>query len=255
MYGNYFEGIPKSVPTEDEEKLTVECYELSDIMSEALFILDFQKRNFLHVSPHNLFLCGYTSKQVKEAGYDFFKIIFHPDDLPLWMNIHATILKSIYKNKLPIEKIKFFGCTLRIKNFLSDNDKRSDYFMVYLKLKPKFQHDVPRLGICLLSVSVVPKSGNLCVYYKNHDHSSYSFISRKWTFHLSEPLSKREKQILTWSQEGLTNKEMADKLLLTAKVIEKAKTSLFDKLNIVDELNLNSFSKKLRYANNRCLIY
>jgi len=127
--------------------------------------------------------------------------------------------------------------------------------MVYLKIKPKFQHGIPVWGICLLSVDVVPKSGNLCVYYDNHDYSTYSLKSEKWTFHPYAPLSIREKQILVWSQQGLSNETMANILHLSVKVVEKVKTSLFEDLISAEDLNLNSFSKKLQYANNRCLIY
>jgi len=243
------EGLSEDVPAIEDEKFLEAFTDISDMMSEALIVLDFKKRNYLHVSPHNLFLCGHTPEKVKEEGYEFFKIALHPDDLPLWRDIHAAILKSLYNNILPAERINFFGCTLRIRSFLSEEDRKPDYLMAYLKIKPKFQQGIPRWGVCLLSIAVVPYSGNLCVYYYNHDYSTYSFISRKWTFHPFAPLSKREKQMLVWSQEGLTNKEMADKLHLTVKVVEKIKTSLFD------DLNLNSFSKKFHYANNRCFIY
>ena len=254
---DFFEGIPRSVPVgEDVENLQEKYADLAGLMSESLFVLDFQRKNFLYVSPHYLFLCGYSQERVKELGYEFFREALHPDDLPLWKNIHVTILKSLYRNELPVERIDYFGCTLRIRNFLSDEGKKPDYLMTYLKIKPKLQHDIPQWGICLLSVAVVPKSGNLCSYYDNHDCSTYSFESRKWTFHPFEPLSKREKRILVLTQEGLTNEEMAkDKLHLSIKTVEKAKTSLFEEQSPVEEQNLNSFLKKLQYANNRGLIY
>ena len=131
--GDFFEGIPKSAPI-DEEIISLEYADISGMMSEALIVLDFQKRNFLHVSPHNLFLCGYISEKVKEEGYEFFSTLFHPDDLPLWKEIHVAILKSIYENELPTEGINFFGCALRIRSFLSDENKKPDYLMAYLSI-------------------------------------------------------------------------------------------------------------------------
>jgi len=245
---SFFEGIPQSVPV-DEEKLSVEFIDFSDMMSDALLVLDFQKRNFRHVSLHGLILCDQTPEKIKEEGYDFFNFLIHPDDLTLWKNIHIAILKSLYENKLQIEKINFFGCTLRIRSFLSEEGKKPDYLMAHLKIKPKFLNGIPRWGICLLSVSVVPQSGNFCLYYDNKDYSTYSFESRKWKLHPAFSLSKRDKQILVLSQKGLSNKEIADKLCLSVKMVEQTKTSLFE------EQNLKSFSKKIQYANNRCLIY
>ena len=246
---NFFkEGLViSSVP--DEEQFSSVWTDISGIMSEAFFVLDFQKRNFLYVSPHILFTCGYTTEKIKEEGYEFFETIIHPDDLPLWINIHNTILRNLYNKELPVERIKFFGCTLRIKSFLSDEETKPDYLNVYLKIKPKLQQGIPRWGICLLSTAVLHDPGNFCVHYDNHDYSTYSFISRKWKFHSFVPLSKREKQILVLGQQGLTNKEIADKLCISDKVVEQTKTSL------LMEQNLKSFSKKIQYTNNRCLVY
>ena len=252
---DFFIGIPHIIPAMDEEKLSIEFADISDIMSEAFFVLDFQKRTILHAPQHYLSLCGYTPEMIEKKGYKFFKELLHPKDLTLWKDIHVTILKTLYSDELPKEKIKFFGCTLRIKSFLSEENNNPEYLMVYFKIKPKWMHGIPRWGICLLSVAVVPKSGNLCVYYKDHGYSTYSFISGKWTLHPFVPLSKREKQILIWSQGGLSNKEIADRLCLSVKVVEKNKSSLFEEWNVDEELKLNSINKKLQYANNRCLIY
>ena len=252
---DFFEGIPVSVHATEDEKLSSAYSALSDIISESLVVLNFQKRNILYVPQHYLCLCGYTPEKIKSEGYEFFKLSLHPDDLQLWMNIHIVILKSLYSNELPAEKINFFGCTLRIKSFLSEEGKKPEYLMVYVKIKPLLHQGIPVYGLCILSVAVVPKSGHLCVFYKNHDFSTYSFKSGKWTLHPFAPLSIREKQILVLSQQGLSNEIMAEKLFLSVKAIEKIKTSLFEEQNIVEELNLNSFSKKIQYANNRCLIY
>jgi Response regulator containing a CheY-like receiver domain and an HTH DNA-binding domain len=253
---DYFEGIPISNIPIDEERIIKSYSDLSNMLSEALFVLDFQKRNFLFVPRHNLFLCGCTPEKVKKDGYDFFNFMLHPDDLQLWKSIHVVILKSLHKKKLPAEKIiNFFECTFRIRNFLSEEGEKTDYLMVYLKIKPEIQNGIPLYGICLLSVSVVPEPQSMLVYYDNHDYSVYSLKSRKWIFCEYKQLSKREKQILVWSQAGLTNKEMAEKLHLSTKVIEKIKTLLFEEQDLVNNLNLNSFSKKKQYANNRGLFY
>ena len=251
----FFEGIPSSALAMDEEQFLIDCADLSDMMSETLVVIDFQKEKILHVPQHFLFLYGYTPEKLKKEGYDFFHDALHPDDLPLWKDMYVIILKSLYNNELKAKDIRFLGCTLRIKSFLSEEGEEPEYLMTCLRIKPKFHHDIPVWGICLFSVAVAPKPGNLRVYYKNHDYETYSFKSRKWTFHPSAPLSIRDKQILVWSQQGLSNQQIADKLRLTVKSVEKAKTSLFEELGIVEEQNLTSFSKKFQYAINHCLIY
>ena len=91
--------------------------------------------------------------------------------------------------------------------------------MIFLKIKPVWQNDIPRLGVCVMSVSVVKKSGNLRVHYNDHEYAEYSKISKKWKTRQLTPLSKKQKKILVWSQQGLTNKEMAEKLFMPVKFL------------------------------------
>jgi hypothetical protein len=253
--GDFFEGIPVNIPAMDDEKISIEWAALSCMMSEALVVLDFQKRNFLHLSNHYLCLCGYSPEKIKEEGYEFFKYALHPEDLSLWRDIHVIILKSLYGNELPVERIRHFGFTFRIRSFLSEKGQKPEYLMVYVKIKPQFQNGIPVRGICLLSVAVVPRSGNLCVYYDNHDFATYSFESRKWTNHPCELLTIRDKPVLVLNQQGLKNKHIADKLYITEKAVERTITLLFTEHNIVEELNPNNIYKKIQYAHNRCLVY
>jgi len=106
---DYFKGIPKRIPAINEEKISLAFADFSDIMLEAFVVLDFQKRTILHAPQHYLYLCGYTPEMVETKGYDFFKDVLHPEDLPLWKEIHVAVLKTLYSKELPVEKIKFFG--------------------------------------------------------------------------------------------------------------------------------------------------
>lgn len=127
---SFFNGIPVSILAQGEDDLSLNWSDISGIMSKALIVFDFQKKNFLYVSSHDFLSCGYTPDKIKDEGCNFFETLIHPDDLHLGKNILTTLLISLYNSELPAEKVNFFGCTLRIRSFLSDEYKNPDYLMV-----------------------------------------------------------------------------------------------------------------------------
>ena len=243
----FFNGISKDTPASGEDFI-VDYADLSNMMVEALLIIDFQKQIFLHVPNHALLRCGLSPDKVNELGYEFFREALHPKDLPVWVEMHNIILNSLCNGKLQAERINYFACTFRIKSFLQTAEQ-PDYLMVYLKLKPKWINEKLRFGICLLSHAVVSKAGNLCVYYQDLDHAEYSFATKRWTHHPFTPLTKRQKEMLVWAQQGLTQKEMADKMHVCVKTIEGIRYSLFQKFGVA------SIEQAIQFATNRRLIH
>ena len=245
---DFFSGMSECTPATDERETTIAYRDLTGMMAEVLIVLDFQHRNFRYVSNHALLLCGYSPEQVKALGYDFFREALHPKALPIWIDMHHTMLQRLYQGPSSAHSINYFACTFRIKSFLP-TFKQSDYLMVYLKLKPKWIDGQPRFGICLLSHAVVPKAGNLCVYYDNHDHETYALKTKRWTYHRFAPLSQRQKEMLVWAKQGLTQKAMADKMNVSIKTIESMRTVLFQQFGV------SSIEQAIQYATNRRLLY
>jgi len=243
----FFRNRPKYIPTIDEEDHFIDCIKLSNRMAEAMLVLDFQKQNIQYVSNHALWLCGYSPAQIKSFGYNFFRNVLPKEDLHLWIEMHNIILKSLDSGEFSCDKINYFACTLRVRNHFLNSS--TNYLMAYMKLIPIWINGKPRFGICLLSTSIVQKSGNLCVYFTNHDHSEYSFNTKKWDYHLFTPLSNKERELLVWAQQGLTQKEEADRMYVSVKSLEQMKHKLFTKLGV------NSMVQALQYSTNQQLIY
>ena len=246
---------PQNDPATEIEKLSIDFADISDMISEAIVAIDFQRQVLLHIPNHHLATCGLSPELIKTLRYDFFKYALHPNDFPLWIKIYNVILTSLTNGDLPVEKINYFACTLRIRSFLSKEDQKPDYLMVYVKLKPKWLNGVPRFGICLFSPSIVPKSGNLCVFCDNQAYFEYSFKEKKWELQPVMQLTKRQKEVLVWSHQGLTQVQIADKMKdkkgnsMKVKTIEKIKNSLFRKLGVY------SIEQAIQYSANRRLLY
>lgn len=246
---DFFIGIVESSPTMDAGEWSIAYDFLSSMMTEAFVVLDFERKNFQYIPNNDLILCGYTQGTRVALGYDFFKKVIHPKDIPFWIDIHNTILDNLNNNELTADQINYFSFLFRIKSSLSSN-KESDYLMIYVKLKPRWLNEQLRYGICMLSPSVIRKQDNqLSVHYKNMDHSDYSFKTKKWKHYPFSPLSKRQKEMLIWAQQGLSLKETAVKMNVSDKTIESIRCTLFEKFEV------NTIEQAIQYASNRRLIY
>jgi DNA-binding CsgD family transcriptional regulator len=141
-----------------------------------------------------------------------------------------------------------FSFLLRVKSAFPSN-RKSDYLMTCVKLKPQWLNEQLRYGICLLSPSVIRKPGHqLCVHYKNMDYSDYSFKTKKWKHHQFSPLSKRQKEMLVCAQHGFSLKETAEKMNVAEKTTESIRQTLLKKFGV------NTIEQAIQYASNRRLI-
>ena len=249
MKDDFFTETPESVSIMDDEASSISYELLSGMMTEALVVLDFKKKAFQYVPNHDLCLCGHTQETPKLLGFDFSKESIHPKDLPFWIDIHNTIVDGLNNNELLADKVNYFSFRIRVKSALSSK-KNPDYLMIYVKLKPKWVNGQLRYGICLLSASVIRKPDKqLTVHYHDMDYSEYSLKTKKWTHHPFSPLSKRQKEMLVWSHQGFSMKEIAEKMCISYKTIDNIRQKLFDRFEV------NSIEQAILFALNRRLIY
>ena len=246
----FFTEITESISTMDADSLFVSYDFFSSMMTEALVVFDFKRQNFRYVPNHDLFLCGYSRETPKQLGYAFLKEVIYPKDLPSWIEIHNAIEDGLNSNELPAyNNINYCSFRLRVKNSLSSK-RKSDYLMIYAKLKPIWTDGQLHYGVCLLSASVIQKPDrHFTIHYYNMDYSEYSFRTRKWTFLPFSQLTKRQKEMLVWSHQGFSVKEIAEKMCISIKTIESIRQTLYGRFGV------NSIEQAIQYALNRRLIY
>ncbi len=90
--------VLKTITSQDQSAVSIPELEtsvfwidmLSSIATESLYVLDVVESKIFFVQPDNLFLCGHSVDDALKQGYDFYKKIVHPDDLPLWITQNAV---------------------------------------------------------------------------------------------------------------------------------------------------------------------
>ncbi|MDR0724630.1 MAG: helix-turn-helix transcriptional regulator [Prevotellaceae bacterium] len=219
------------------------------ISSDAGYIIDFQKRCFHYVSSRDLFLCGYSQEDVMRLGYDFYPYIVHKDDLQLLAKMHCAVLNSPYIAECQ-ENIAHFSFTVRIKMY-PDITSKTEYQMIYHRLKPVFFNRKLCFGICMMNVSALRTSGNLRVYFGENKHSfdEYSFINRLWKTKPAEHLTEREIFILKLAKQGVNNKEIADKIGIKYETLRNINTSIHQKLGV------ETMEQAIVFATNHLMLF
>jgi len=213
---------------------------IAAISTEAIYVIDFQKKGFHFVADHPFLLCGYSVEEILSLGFDFYLKIVHNDDWPLVTQIRTAVLQRL-SSMSDSGDINYFSFTIRLKHY-------SEYMMAYHKLKPMFVDGQLKFGVCLLSSSVLKTSGHLCAHHSNgRDYEEYVWKGKNWQKKRILPLTKREKEILRLAHCGKTGKEAADKLHIAYSTLRNMQASIFQKLAVRSMMNavIYAFSHQL----------
>ena len=237
---DYFKDIPIDDHTVCEDNIFLHHNHFTEMINEAVCIIDFQNRNFYDVSDHGFLLCGHSRNEVKSLGYKFFEEIICPDDIELWVKMHNVILKYLHNQDAETEEVRFFTCTIRLKISFQIGNKPY-YIMSYVEIRPVFVNQKLKYGLCLFSASAVETPGNLCVYFKAGEiYSEYLFTKKRWINEKMLKFKPREREILVQTQQCLSRENIADNLCLSDKTIK----------NNITEIKKKSNAKKVMQAVN-----
>jgi DNA-binding CsgD family transcriptional regulator len=232
----FFEGICENNISMDESmdsSYLSSIEDLSSLLIGGVFVMDFQKRSLPVVSHRDIFLCGHSVEYASQSGYDFFRETVHKDDLPLFIKIHRTILKSEYIiDEEQQSQIKYFHFTIRVKDhpqlYLSPN-----YLLLCYKIRPIFIKGKIRYGLCYITISQMLTPGNLRVYFNNNRKvEEYSFDINTWIKYDIESLTDREIEILRLTKRGFSEREIADIIHITYDRVRHIISNIYRKLNV-----------------------
>jgi DNA-binding CsgD family transcriptional regulator len=251
----FFEGIDENYISMDDSTYTDFAYmsgvnDLSDLLNGGAFVMDFQKRCLPVVSHRDIFLCGHPFEYAAQAGYDFFPETVHEEDLPLFIKIHRTILKSEYIiGEKQQSQIQYFYFTIRIKDYPQLYPK-PNYLMICHKIKPIFIKGKIRYGLCVVTISRMLTSGNLRVYFNNNRKvEEYSFDVNIWTKYDVEPLTEREIEILRLAKRGFKEQEIADQCYITYGRLRHITSDIYRKLDV------KTIEQAIVHASNHLMLF
>lgn len=234
-----------SIPVIDNFTYSIDL--LSSITTERFYVIDVPASRICYVRPNEFFLCDHSVEDVLKLGYDFYKKIVYPDDLPLWEKMRKAVFLYLSDFKKQVD-VDYFSCTFRLYNkysFIS----RPLLQMIYQRMRPIWVDNKLCYMICSIKSSTTKKSGNLRMYDKyGLTFKEYNTTTQQWKCITIEQLSEREKAILMLAQQGKNSKEIANDLCKGFHTIRNQIKPIFSKLNVhsMQELiGLDSFHRMM----------
>lgn len=211
----------------------------------SIYIIDYEKKGFEYVSSNPLFLCGHSSEEVKEMGYEFYFKYVPKEDLDLLLKIN-TVGFDLYE-QVPVEERKDY--TISYDFLLKSED--GNKILINQKLTPLFLTEEGKLwkAICIISLSHGKQSGNIKVFKKgDHKVLKYNLSKDYWETSDQIVLSEREKEIIQLSIRGYTINNIAEKIHLSPDTIKFHRKKLFEKLGVAN------ISEAIVFATNNRLL-
>lgn len=212
---------------------------------QSIYIIDYQKRSFEYVSDNPLFLCGLTSKEVEDLGYDFYFKNVGEQDLNLLLKINQ-IGFDFYDN-LPTNERKDYTISY---DFHIINEKKNS-ILINHKLTPLFLNEEGKIwkAMCIVSLSPNHSSGNIIISNINSNLLfEYNLDSNKWETKEKIKLSERETEILVLYARGLTINEIAEKIFISPDTVKFHRRKLFEKIGV------DNITEALSYATSNKLL-
>ena len=204
---------------------------------ESIYVIDYEKMAFEYVSENPLFLCGYSSEEVLDMGYDFYFKNVPEGDLEL-LNLINDAGFDFYK-KLPGNAKKLYSITYDF-NLVNKDGK---HILINHKLTPLFLTSDDQLwkAMCIVSISHHKNAGNVCIHKQGTDETwELNIENNVWRKSEKPKLTKREIEILRLHAQGLTINQIAEKIFVSADTVKYYRRRIFERLgvsNIVEALS------------------
>ncbi len=216
----------------------------AQLTHQSIYIIDYYKRGFAYVSDNPLFLCGESPESVLKQGYLFYINHVPTEDLELLLEANESGFK--FYNKLPVrDRLNY---TISYDFHLIQQDK--DLMLINHKLTPLILDRDSNiwLALCIISLASNDTSGNITIREKGENKIySYDISIKSWKLRPIVKLTRRQKEILILSGQGLTMYQIADYLCIDITTVKYHKQNLFKKLNVtnISEAILKASNYKL----------
>ena len=212
---------------------------------ESIYVIDYEKMAFEYVSENPLFLCGYSSEEVLDMGYDFYFKNVPENDLELLNRINDAGF-DFYK-KLPGNAKKLYSITYDF-NLVNKDGK---HILINHKLTPLFLTSDDQLwkAMCIVSISHHKSAGNVCIHKQGTEETwKLNIENNVWRKSEKPKLTKREIEILRLHAQGLTISQIAEKIFVSSDTVKYYRRRIFERLGV------NNIVEALSYAVNNKII-
>ncbi len=239
-------GIPQCLKPqvqEEDYQILDTCIDtlnaFTQLTYQSMYIIDYNRMNFLYVSDNPLFLCGRSVEEVKDEGYTFYFNNVPPKDLDFLIEINKAgfnFLAGIQREERLDYSISY--------NFNLYTDKGRSVLINH-QLTPFRLDKEGNMWLALCLVSLAPsQEEHQAGIRKRNDPSFWCYDMDKAIWQKKDLilLTDNEKMIIHLAHQGYSIKSMAKLLHKSEDTIKGYRREVFQKLQV------SNISEAIAYA-------
>lgn len=196
---------------------------------ESVYVINYENMSFEYVSENPLFLCGHSSEEVLEMGYDFYFQNVPEEELKLLEQINEAGFD--FFEKLPAETKKDYSITYDF-HLINKNGKN---ILINHKLTPLFLTSDHKMwkAMCIVSLAHRSQAGNVFIKRQGSDEQ-WELEPEKgiWRKSIKPTLSERELEVLRLHAQGLTINQIAEKIFVSPDTVKYYRRRIFERLSV-----------------------
>lgn len=219
---------------------------LARLTYKSLYIIDYNKMNFLYVSGNPLFLCGDSVDEVLSAGYQFYYRHVPEEDQVFLQQVNQAF--SDFLREIAISERSEYTISYNFRIIPSDFKEPVLINHQLTPLRLDSQGNI-WLSLCLVSLAHSREVGDVYIQAVNSNMQwRLSAKSGRWKQIEPLTLSNQEKNVIRLAHQGLSVREIADRIHRSEDSVKGYRKALFQKLNV------SNISEAIAVATSRKLI-
>ena len=231
---NFFDPIEQTKYIRHDNYIKIEHYinalkSISKLIDLSFYVVDYYKKGFYYVSSNDLFLSGYSQKEVLALGFDFYAKSVPQEDLNLLFELNHAAFRFFYD----LETYRRDKATISY-DFRLKHKHNQRIVMINHKLTPLLLTDDGNIwmSICLVTLSSSEKSGDVHIIMQD-DLSRYDLNKRCLKFIKTQPkkLTPKETEIIKLLALGYRTEKVAAILKVSESTVKNHKTQILKKLH------------------------
>ena len=219
---------------------------ISQITYKSLYIIDYNRMNFLYVSDNPLFLCGESVEKVIEEGYDFYYQHVPEEDLEFLESVNRAGF-DFFSGVAVSERTKY---TISYNFRLSQKESREN-ILINHQITPLKLDSMGNIWLALCLVSLASSQESSIAYITSVDLNTrwqLSLKSGRWKQIENIVLNEYEKAVIRLANRDFSVGEIAKKINRSEDSVKGYRKNIFQKLGV------GNISEAISVATHRRLI-
>ena len=219
---------------------------LARLTYKSLYIIDYNKLNFLYISSNPLFLCGESVNEVMSEGYQFYYRHVPEEDLAFLQRVNQAGFE-FFKGIAIAERTEY---TISY-NFRIIPSESKEPILINHQLTPLRLDATGKiwLSLCLVSLAHTREVGEAYISAVNSNKRwRLSAKTGRWGQMEDLTLNEQEKAVISLAHQGLSVGEIAQIIHRSEDSVKGYRKALFQKLGV------SNISEAIAVATSRRLI-